>query len=376
MPSTSPNAASPWQCAVQLLRALHTPEYRAAKAQEVGGFSVWATAITAFFVATIWVWDYAIDPRNMPNTFWLRMAEAAPVAALAFVMNRNPAGAAARIGLFVVPLWVQITFIEILDRLEGGPSYGIGGFLYFFLFVPFMAQAQTLRFNAALMATIALFPNLVALAGYADHLNLPVYNAYVWMVYPPVVMILALVDYLLYRIQQARELSAREAATDPLTGVANRRSFLRIAQQLMLWAGRSRAPVSLLYIDVDHFKAINDLHGHSFGDRVLRELADTAGALIRRSDVLARFGGEEFVILLPGADAPAARNLAEQLRQRAAELPLLTEAGKPVAVTISIGVATGRTIGNTEPNLRALLQSADAALYAAKRGGRNRVEQA
>lgn len=372
MPRQNPNNPPTRQRALALLRALHAPAYRRAKAREVGAFSVWATVVTAFFVATTWIWDYAIDPAGMPRALGLRMSEAAAVLALALVMRRDPAGLPARVGLFLVPLWVQLSFIEVLDRLGGGSSYGMGGFLYFFIFVPFMAQAQSLRFNAALMACIALFPNLVAAAGAADHLNLAVYNAYVWMVYPPVVMILFLVDYLIYRLHQAMERSAREAATDPLTGVSNRRRFLEIGQRLIQLSQRSGEPVSLLFFDVDHFKKVNDAHGHAFGDQVLRELAGLAGRLVRRTDVLARFGGEEFVILLPGADTAAARELAERLREQVAALSLRTGAGEALGVTVSVGVAT--LAADDRPSLRDLLERADAGLYRAKGAGRNRVE--
>lgn len=373
MRKTSPDLADARRPGLELLRALHRPEYLGAKAGDVGAFAVWATVVTGFFVATTPIWDFAIDPVHWRAALPLRMTESAAVLLLALVMRHSPTGVATRIGLFLVPFWVQLSFIDILARLDGGPSYGIGGFLYFFVFVPFMAQAQSLRFSAGLLASIALFPNLVALSGHAPHLDLGVYNAYVWMVYPPVVMILGLVEYLLFRIAQARHRLAREAATDPLTGVSNRRHFLAIAPRLMHLAERSSEPVSLLFLDVDHFKRINDEHGHAVGDQVLQTLAQLTRELVRRSDLLARYGGEEFVILLPGAGAAAAARFAERLRRKVAAVDHWAETDRPLSVTASIGVASAEA---GAAGLRALLKDADAALYEAKRGGRNQVAAA
>ena len=157
--------------------------------------------------------------------------------------------------------------------------------------------------------------------------------------------------------QRAEEL----AVTDGLTGLANRRRFDdQIANEIDR-SGRSLLPVSLLMIDVDHFKHYNDAHGHPAGDAVLRGLAEILRGGRRRTDVVARYGGEEFAILLPDVGKEVAEKLAEQVRART------EEAG---VVTISVGVATCPADG-AEPG--ALVSAADEALYQAKRSGRNRV---
>jgi diguanylate cyclase (GGDEF)-like protein len=165
---------------------------------------------------------------------------------------------------------------------------------------------------------------------------------------------------------------ARYAAEhDHLTGAWSRRAFFGRAERVHADAVRTGGPLSLLIFDVDHFKAINDTHGHAVGDRVLADLVARTGTVLR-GDACARLGGEEFAVLLPDADADAAVHLADELR-RTLERAVVAGAGDaPVRYTISVGVAS---LDDGE-SLASLLQRADAALYAAKRGGRNRVVDA
>ncbi|GAA4419591.1 GGDEF domain-containing protein [Acidovorax lacteus] len=158
------------------------------------------------------------------------------------------------------------------------------------------------------------------------------------------------------------------ATRDPLTGLLNRREWVRLTEQALLRAQRQGAPLSLLMVDLDHFKAVNDVHGHSAGDDVLRLVASTMADTVRQTDCLARFGGEEFVLLLPDTPATSALLLAERVRVRLAEAP---PAVPGVHVTASIGVATWSP--GQEPALQRLLQQADEAMYEAKRQGRNRT---
>jgi len=165
----------------------------------------------------------------------------------------------------------------------------------------------------------------------------------------------------------ARNLDNR-AATDPLTGLFNRRRFDRALAAEILRAERYNTPVSLVLFDVDHFKKINDVHGHQAGDRVLIEMSRLAAAHIRDSDTLARWGAEEFVILCPGSSGPMACQLAGNLHDRFGALNL-AEVGM---VTCSFGVAEFAAGDSAET----LLARADSALYRAKKNGRNRVELA
>jgi diguanylate cyclase (GGDEF)-like protein len=160
------------------------------------------------------------------------------------------------------------------------------------------------------------------------------------------------------------------AITDPLTGLYNRRGFFELGRREIERVRRFGHPLSAIMLDIDHFKPINDTYGHQTGDQVLRALADRLNHNIRGVDILGRYGGDEFSILLPETDLRTARAIARRLRQGIADNPISTDDGL-LSITISQGIA----IANEEmPNLEALLNLADAAMYAAKQGGRDRVE--
>ena len=204
--------------------------------------------------------------------------------------------------------------------------------------------------------------------------------AYVGMV----VVVLLSSTFLTTRVQSTREHLRRQKAElaraleqirqlathDDLTGLLNRRAMLDRMQLEQHRSLRSGSPLLIAQLDIDHFKAVNDTHGHAAGDLVLQSFADTVRRNVRDTDVLARWGGEEFVLLLcdtPAADAVA---LMERLRQavQAMQVPV-PQGGQPITVTVSIGLARHAP---ADP-LAGTLERADRALYAAKAGGRNRV---
>jgi diguanylate cyclase (GGDEF)-like protein len=164
----------------------------------------------------------------------------------------------------------------------------------------------------------------------------------------------------------------RRAQTDPLTGVLNRRSLVERLQAACFRARTRGLPISLLFIDLDHFKEINDSYGHQAGDACLQAIIGPIQAELRQSDVVGRYGGEEFVVILSSADAAAAEPLAERIRQRVSEVSV-EGYGTPIRLTCSIGVATSDTLGVWDEHL---IARADEAVYAAKRSGRNRVKLA
>ena len=166
---------------------------------------------------------------------------------------------------------------------------------------------------------------------------------------------------------QLREMYMRQAVTDPLTALLNRLGGHQTIAREVARARRHGTALSFAMIDIDHFKDVNDRFGHGVGDDVLREVADAIGRAIRGDDALIRWGGEEFLLLLPGARRPQALELAERLRMRVAGL---TVEGLP-AVTISIGVDE---LAVEETGAEAAIERADQRMYAAKAAGRNRVD--
>lgn len=171
-------------------------------------------------------------------------------------------------------------------------------------------------------------------------------------------------------LEAARSAAERVANTDMLTGLPNRRHTLAFLEKALAGAREHGAPLAVAIFDIDHFKRINDTHGHAMGDRVIHRVAQRARAALRDEDLLGRIGGEEFVCILQRASAQSAEIVAERVR-KAVEVGMATEEGVPEA-TISVGLA----VYDGEPDVEELLHRADQALYVAKREGRNRLRMA
>jgi diguanylate cyclase (GGDEF)-like protein len=155
---------------------------------------------------------------------------------------------------------------------------------------------------------------------------------------------------------------------DPLTRLLNRRGLDDALQVSRAQAARRSLPTSAIMVDIDHFKQVNDSFGHEIGDQVLRQVADIISRLCRSSDVIARTGGEEFLVVLPETDLDSARILAERIREAIGQRPIVVDSQR-IGVTVSLGVSS--VVGDL--NLDELSLEADRAMYLAKRGGRNRV---
>lgn len=181
--------------------------------------------------------------------------------------------------------------------------------------------------------------------------------------------VLASLGVVWIEIEQLRADLARLAMIDPLTAILNRRAFMLEYERELSRCKREQIGLALAIFDLDHFKDVNDNYGHLVGDQVLRHVANTLRASLRGHDVLGRYGGEEFALLMPGADTAAAMAGTERARLAVGERPV--EAGRlSIPITVSAGVAV---YGLNGLDWETLLRSADAALYEAKRGGRNRV---
>jgi diguanylate cyclase (GGDEF)-like protein len=170
------------------------------------------------------------------------------------------------------------------------------------------------------------------------------------------------------RITMLMDESQRLATTDPLTGLMNRRAFLSMMKVEVERSQRYGLPLSLLLFDVDHFKAVNDTHGHAGGDKVLAQIGDQLRAVLRTPDSPARWGGEEFVIALKNTGLSGGSVVAERLRRTLQALPI-PFGSATLEVTVSVGVASLQA----KESLDTLIERADRAMYAAKLAGRNRV---
>lgn len=192
------------------------------------------------------------------------------------------------------------------------------------------------------------------------------------------VLIVTLVVWIFYRlarrvgrhIERDEEVMRRLATHDGLTGLYNHRMFYALLEEELLRTKRFNRPLSLLMIDIDHFKGVNDTHGHQAGDTILHDLSELLSREARGVDRVCRYGGEEITVMLPETDVDAASVIAERLRAAVEAQSFDIDQGNTLRITVSIGVATWPNHAN---NVQALVAAADAALYAAKQGGRNRM---
>jgi two-component system cell cycle response regulator len=172
------------------------------------------------------------------------------------------------------------------------------------------------------------------------------------------------------RLRTNYEQSIALASTDPLTGVHNRRYLDTHLDQLLQRAHETHKPLSIAFCDIDHFKKLNDTYGHAAGDEVLIEFTRRLTRNLRSFDLVARIGGEEFVVVMPDTPPERARRIAERLRLKVEKEPFVVGGGTPIAVTISVGVTTGALEDGFAADL---VKRADEAMYQAKHAGRNRV---
>jgi diguanylate cyclase (GGDEF)-like protein len=167
-----------------------------------------------------------------------------------------------------------------------------------------------------------------------------------------------------------REALRENSIRDPLTNLFNRRYMEETLDRELYRVQRAKLPLSVLMLDLDHFKRFNDTHGHEAGDSILKALGEVLQGMFRQDDVVCRWGGEEFVVILPTADASIAMHRAEQLRERVCRMQVAYGASLLPQTTLSIGIAV---FPDHADNSAALLRNADIALYAAKNKGRNQV---
>jgi diguanylate cyclase (GGDEF)-like protein len=253
-----------------------------------------------------------------------------------------------------------IPLIVVLAHLDGGASSPMAHVIL----LPLVFAAMAYPVRATILVGAAAVTGQLAIAALSE---MPAGDAGLQ------VTVLALVTVMGARIAHTHERTLREsealaarlgelARVDGLTGCLNHRGFHERLEAAV--TGNGPGPVSLLQVDIDHFKAVNDTHGHPCGDEVLEAVGALLRAHARRDDIVARMGGEEFFLLLPATDLPTATRVAERLRVAIATAPL------PVSVTVSVGISV---LPDLAGSVDELIESADRALYDAKRAGRDRV---
>jgi len=291
--------------------------------------------------------------------------------------------------VYAVFRWLAVAFV-LLAVANVGKLFGLGalvsgvgnllfiGTAVFTLIVSFLAWRRGIRaagwFLVAwgLLEAVTIATAVRLLMADSEHAERLLYFGLpLSMVAASVLVALGVAD----RLREQRTAlgdAERRAQTDALTGVLNRRSLLERLEAACLRARARDLPIALLFIDLDHFKQINDSYGHAAGDACLRAIIDPIQAELRQSDVIGRFGGEEFVVILSSADTAAAHPIAERIRDRVANIRV-DGFRAPIQLTCSIGVAGSDTLGVWD---EALIAYADTAVYAAKNAGRNRVQVA
>lgn len=283
---------------------------------------------------------------------------------------------------FVVPpVLVALIFFAALDSfvwriILSGAFYGAATLVISLMVhrvAPTHRPARWLLMAGYLFASVMLFARVVAIIADPQSMRgflTPSAFQGVSLMVANIVLLVTSIGFLSLHKEQLEEAAQRLAITDPLTGIFNRRMFLELADKEIARSQRTGAPLSVLMLDIDHFKSVNDRYGHQAGDMVIMRVVEAVQSCLRREDLLVRYGGEEFCVLLPGVAVDQATLLAERSREAVAKLRI-QHRGDILTVTISVGVALLRRSKNE--SVEELVSRADEALYAAKRAGRNRV---
>ncbi len=325
-----------------------------------------AMALAALVLSWVAVDYFTLSATEFGQVMVARLLLAGLLIGLAWLPAvRDPNEALLRL---VALMLLQVAFYAWMAHVVGrvdDPLLSLGYSLFPILVVAQIAIFPLAVGEALLLATPALVAALTALLA-AD----PITHAalsHLWLVVAVIGIAsaasasqLALLVSLLGARQQASE--------DALTGLANRRMLDHQLATEMARARRERKPLSVIILDLDHFKRVNDSFGHAVGDEVLVHLSHILRAELRGADLPARSGGEEFCLLLPGIGADDAWRVAERIRQRVEANPTVLSDGRSVAVTVSLGVAS---LGDSD-GAQSLLDRADRAMYQAKQSGRNR----
>lgn len=262
---------------------------------------------------------------------------------------------------------ITLTVAWVLATLQNGVALGLPGFFYVALSLLVLPRFRVVVFNCVVL--LLLVNTVVFFNGESRVilLNANFFLGFMCFLTGVLAYLNETRDRRVFQLERELE---ELANTDGLSGAFNRRHFTHLAQNELERARRYGHPLSLLIMDIDHFKRINDTYGHSAGDSTIRVLAETCRGLLRHSDFLGRLGGEEFAVLLPESALEAATQTAGRLRELLSRTKLpLQDKNVTIVVTVSIGVASLQP----DDTFETLMQRTDDALYEAKNTGRNRI---
>jgi len=349
--------------------------YHDRKFDELRGFAWRTWLMLPPLILGLWAWDWVIDTQAAPRTLVLRIGMAAAMLpCIAAVKLPRVTPPAFTVMVYGTVLVAMMFWLAILRRLEDGMIYGIGGSMYFVLGMLVIGLPLRFRDNVLGLSAALLMPNLVAAAGWLPGFSLAKYNTLVLPAGALSLYTMWAFDRLYRRLFSYQRGMEQLAGEDALTGLPNRRQFMRAGEQMLEQMRRYDRSASLLLIDLDHFKAVNDRYGHAAGDAVLQAVANLLREHQRAADLPSRLGGEEFAMLLPETDLAGSVAFAERLREACEALRVEVPGGvfKPVTLTMSVGAA--QCVAEDKA-LDDPLRRADVALYRAKHAGRNRVER-
>lgn len=345
--------------------------FRASRIAALAVMNVGTYWLVALLVLLFSFWDWYVDPVNWTKALAIRVIGAVIIVATGLIQRTSKRTDWAPTIARVRYTATVIAVAGAIAVLKDGFVVGLAGLMAVLFAGPYIAldRREIFVLNVVPLVLIAFIMFAIGLDRFAAT------NAAIF------IALAIAVSLLLARVFEASNRRAfaleqelmREARTDALTGLANRRALDEAASQHVKRAARSGRPLSVILCDIDHFKIINDRHGHDVGDKVIRAVAAQLRDAVRDTDALGRWGGEEFLIILPDTDGAEARILAERIRAaiEAAAQPLPNDAH----VTISLGVSSVGIAALAQDNPWAkLVKSADDAMYRAKAAGRNRVE--
>jgi diguanylate cyclase (GGDEF)-like protein len=342
---------------------------RAAALADINATTFWfmAAMLMAFSA-----WDWFVDERHWRIALAIRSVGAVVILAAGLVQRASrrsdwaPTIAKIRFGACVCAI------AGALAVLEKGYLFGCAGLVSVILAGPYVSTSKR---DLAVLYAVPVLGTAIAM-GLSGLDRFTMINSSVFLVLSLLVglMLAGVLEKSNRRAFALEQALQREARTDALTDIANRRALEEFGLAELRRGQRSGKPTALILFDLDHFKQCNDDYGHETGDRIIRAVVDALKPVVRQTDCLGRWGGEEFLVILPDTSHDEAMQFAERMRATIASVALLDS--PPVRATISLGVSVDDPVQGVSETTRwrALLKAADDAMYRAKSTGRNRVE--